>query len=168
MRKDIYQRWKADEILESKLKLIKELASRSCGMGVIASELGISESTLYSMRKRYKTVDRAYEDGRNLLKKSLLEKMFERAMGFTITNEDQIIEQTPTGTKKKIIKQTSTILGDMGVARYLLIINFGKDYSEKRYELELSERKAEIKENNNKWTPLEIGDIDANNKQKDK
>lgn len=168
MRKDIYQTWKADGLIQSKLKLIKDLASRSCGMGVIASELGMSESTLYTLRKRYKDIDQAYEDGRNLLKKSLLEKMFERAMGFTITNEDQIIEQTPTGTKKKIIKQTRTILGDMGVARYLLIINFGIDYSEKKYEIELNEQKLANAQKENEWKPLEIGDIDATNKQKDK
>ena len=65
MRKDIYQIWKAQELVDSKLKLIKELAGRSCGMGVIASELGIAENTLYSLRKKYKDVDRAYEDGRN-------------------------------------------------------------------------------------------------------
>lgn len=94
--------------------------------------------------------------------------MFERAMVFSITNENQIIEQTPTGTKKKVIKQTRTILGDMGVARYLLIINFGREYSEKKYELELSEQKALDKQKENEWRPMEIGDIDANNKQKDK
>lgn len=168
MRKDNYQTWKTDGVLQSKLKLIKELASRSCGMGVIATELGISENTLYSLRKKYKDVEKAYEDGRNMLKKSLLEKMFERAMGFTITNEDQIIEQTPTGTKKKVIKQTRTILGDMGVARYLLIINFGKEYSEKKYELELSEQKALERQKENDWKPMEIGDINAINKQEDK
>lgn len=51
MRKDIYQKWKTDGLVQSKLKLIKELASRSCGMGVIASELGMSESNLYTLRK---------------------------------------------------------------------------------------------------------------------
>jgi hypothetical protein len=168
MRKDNYQTWKTDGVLQSKLKLIKELASRSCGMGVIATELGMSENTLYSLRKKYKDVEKAYEDGRNMLKKSLVEKMFERAMGFTITNEDQIIEQTPTGTKKKVIKQTRTILGDMGVARYLLIINFGKEYSEKKYELELSEQKAIERQKENDWKPMEIGDINAINKQEDK
>lgn len=168
MRKDIYQLWKSDGVVSAKLKLIKDLASRSCGMGVIASELSIAENTLYALRKKYKDVDQAYVDGRNLLKKSLLEKMFERAMGLTITNEDQIIEQTPTGTKKKIIKQTRTILADMGVARYLLIINFGKDYSEKKYELELSEQKVIERQEENEWTPLEIGDVDAVNKQKNK
>lgn len=81
--------------------------------------------------------------------------MFERAMGFTIINEDQIIEQTPTETKKKVIKQTRTILGDMGVARYLLIINFGKDYSEKKYEFELSEQKVLEK------LKAELGNIDG-------
>lgn len=168
MRKDNYQKWKADGLVQSKLKLIKELASRSCGMGIIATELGIAENTLYSLRKKYKDVDKAYVDGRNLLQKSLLEKMYERAMGLTITNEDQIIEQTPTGTKKKIIKQTRTIIGDMGVARYLLIINFGKEFSEKKYELELSEQKVLEKQRENEWEPLEIGDINANNKKKHK
>lgn len=168
MRKDNYQTWKNDGVLQSKLKLIKELASRSCGMGVIATELGVSENTLYSLRKKYKDVEKSYEDGRNMLKKSLLEKMFERAMGFTIVNEDQIIEQTPTGTKKKVIKQTRTILGDMGVARYLLIINFGKEYSEKKYELELSEQKVLERQKENDWKPMEIGDINATNKQEDK
>ena len=168
MRKDNYQTWKNDGVLQSKLKLIKELASRSCGMGVIATELGVSENTLYSLRKKYKDVEKSYEDGRNMLKKSLLEKMYERAMGFTIVNEDQIIEQTPTGTKKKVIKQTRTILGDMGVARYLLIINFGKEYSEKKYELELSEQKVLERQKENDWKPMEIGDINATNKQEDK
>lgn len=168
MRKDNYQKWKANGLVQSKLKLIKELASRSCGMGIIATELGIAENTLYSLRKKYKDVDKAYVDGRNLLQKSLLEKMYERAMGLTITNEDQIIEQTPTGTKKKIIKQTRTIIGDMGVARYLLIINFGKEFSEKKYELELSEQKVLEKQRENEWEPLEIGDINANNKKKRK
>ena len=38
-----------------------------------------------------------------------------------LPNEDQIIEQTPTGTKKKkIIKQTRTIIGDMSVADIFL------------------------------------------------
>lgn len=37
-------------------------------------------------------LDTAYDDGRNLLKKSSAGKMHERAMGFTITNEDQITE----------------------------------------------------------------------------
>ena len=168
MRKDNYQTWKNDGVLQSKLKLIKELASRSCGMGAIATELGVSENTLYSLRKKYNDVEKFYEDGRNMLKKSLLEKMFERAMGFTIVNEDQIIEQTPTGTKKKVIKQTRTILGDMGVARYLLIINFGKEYSEKKYELELSEQKVLERQKENDWKPMEIGDINATNKQEDK
>lgn len=54
MRKDIYQIWKAQALVDSKLKLIKELAGRSCGMGVIASELGIAENTLYSLRKNIK------------------------------------------------------------------------------------------------------------------
>lgn len=168
MRKDNYQTWKNDGVLQSKLKLIKELASRSCGMGVIATELGVSENTLYSLRKKYKDVEKSYEDGRNMLKKSLLEKMFERAMGFTIVNEDQIIEQTLTGTKKKVIKQTRTILGDMGVARYLLIINFGKEYSEKKYELELSEQKVLERQKENDWKPMEIGDINATNKHEDR
>lgn len=59
MRKDIYQTWKNDGLLQSKLKLIKELAGRSCGMGVIASELGMAENSLYSLRKKYKDVDKA-------------------------------------------------------------------------------------------------------------
>ena len=71
MRKDNYQKWKTDVTLEYKLKLIKELASRSCGMGVIASELGMAENSLYALRKKYKDVDIAYEDGRNLLKKMI-------------------------------------------------------------------------------------------------
>ena len=56
----------------------------------------------------------------------------------------------------------------MSVARYLLIINFGKEYSEKKYELELSEQKVIDKKNENDWERLEIGEIDANNKQKNK
>lgn len=56
----------------------------------------------------------------------------------------------------------------MSVARYLLIVNFSKEYSEKKYELELSEQKVIDKKNENDWERLEIGEIDANNKQKNK
>ena len=68
MRKDIYQRWKADGTVQAKLKLIKDLASRSCGMGVIAKELGIAENTFYSIRKKYRTAGKVYVYGRNFLK----------------------------------------------------------------------------------------------------
>ncbi|MCL2521282.1 MAG: hypothetical protein FWE36_00305 [Erysipelotrichales bacterium] len=167
-RKDIYKVWVEDKTLESKLKLIKELASKSCGMEIIASILGISETTLYTLRKKYQDVDEAYVTGRNLLKQSLLEMMFKKAMGFQIIDEDTYIEQTSSGTKKKILKKMRNVLPDPGVGRYLLIINFGKEYSEKKYELELSEKKAEIKNNESEWRPLEVGDIDAANKKNDK
>ena len=55
----------------------------------------------------------------------------------------------------------------MSVARYLLIINFVKNIV-KKYELELSEQKVIDKKNENDWERLEIGEIDANNKQKSK
>lgn len=54
MRKDNYQTWKLDGTLQTKLKLIKGLASHSCRMGVIATELDIAESTLYTLKKKYK------------------------------------------------------------------------------------------------------------------
>ncbi len=56
MRKDNYQVWKKEGTLKSKLKLIKDLASRSCTMGIIASELGIAESTLYALRKTKESI----------------------------------------------------------------------------------------------------------------
>jgi len=53
----------------------------------------------------------------------------------------------------------------MSVARYLLIINFGKEYSVKKYELELSEQKVIDKKNENDWERLEIGEIAVNIEQ---
>ena len=64
MRKDIYQAWKKDDLVQSKLKLIKDLASRSCDMGAIATELDIAESALYALRKKYKE-HKVQENGNN-------------------------------------------------------------------------------------------------------
>jgi transposase-like protein len=154
VRRDKYQLWQSENIHESKLRLIKELASKGCGMNIIATQLDMCENTLYALRKKHKPVDLALTSGKDELEKNLLTKMYERAMGFTITDEDIFLEQTPTGTQKKVVKKLRHILADSAVLRYLLIIHFGKKYSEKKYELELSEKKQQDKENDNDWSPL--------------
>jgi CRISPR/Cas system CSM-associated protein Csm2 small subunit len=52
-----------------------------------------------------------------------------------------IIEETKTGTKKKIVKTKKKALPDFNAAKYLLAIKFGRKYNEKKEIIALMEKR---------------------------
>lgn len=149
MRKNIYLEWKSKAILKDKLELIKKLASVGIGEESIAESLGIALRTFQKMKSDRSDVRQAYESGKNILKDSMIANIIKRANGGKTTDEDQYIEETPRGTRKRIIKHTKEHLPDIGAAKYILAIYFGKEFSDKKFELELAEKR--IEKQNEEW-----------------
>lgn len=143
MRKDNYQEWKEKNELTNKLDLIKKLAASGVSENGIADKLGICRRTLISLKSKHKDMNGAYESGKELFKGSLMEAMIKRALGFKITDEDQYIEETSRGTKKRIVKHIKEMPPDIVAIKYLLVTHFGREFSERKYELELMEKRIE-------------------------
>ena len=59
------------------------------------------------------------------------------AVGFEYEETQTIIEETKTGTKKRITKYKKQSLPDVQAIKYLLITKFGIEYNEKKAEIEL-------------------------------
>ena len=149
MRKNIYLEWKSKEVLKDKLELIKKFAGVGIGEESIAESLGIALRTFQKMKSDRSDVRQAYESGKNILKDSMIANIIRRANGGKTTDEDQYIEETPRGTRKKIIKHTKEHLPDVSAAKYILAIFFGKEFSDKKFELELAEKR--IEKQNEEW-----------------
>ena len=149
MRKNIYLEWKSKDVLKDKLELIKKLASVGISEESIAESLGIALRTFQKMKSDRSDVGQAHESGKNLLKDSLIANILKRASGGKTTDEDQYIEETSRGTRKRIIKHTKEYLPDIGAAKYILAIFFGKEFSDKKFELELAEKRLD--KQNEEW-----------------
>ena len=158
MRKNIYLEWKSKDTLKDKLELIKKLASVGISEESIAESLDISLRTFQKMKSERNDVNLAYENGKNLLKDSMIGNIIKRANGGKTTDEDQYIEETPRGTRKRIIKHTKEHLPDISAAKFILAVYFGKEYSEKKFELDLAEKRLE--KQNEEW-------INGDSKQED-
>jgi len=158
MRKNIYLEWKSRGVIKDKLELIKKLASVGISEDSIAESLGIAIRTFQKMKSDRSDVNLAYESGKNLLKDSMIANIIKRANGGKTIDEDQYIEETPRGTRKRIIKHTKEHLPDISAAKFILAIYFGKDYSDKKFELDLAEKRLE--KQNEEW-------INGDSKQED-
>ncbi|HPG43837.1 MAG TPA: hypothetical protein PLJ98_08545 [Acholeplasmataceae bacterium] len=65
------------------------------------------------------------------------------AVGFEYEETQTIIEETKTGTKKRITKYKKQSLPDVQAIKYLLITKFGIEYNEKKAEIELMQKRLE-------------------------
>lgn len=61
--------------------------------------------------------------------------MLKRAIGFEYEETQTILEETKSGTKKRISKFKKQALPDIAAIKYLLITKFGIDYNEKKQSL---------------------------------
>lgn len=143
---DTYEQWEADGILEERLKSIQELATKRITQKEIAAFLGISEKTLIKFEKIHPKLNQAFINGDTELKYRLTDKMYERAMGFDYEETQTIIEETNSGTKKKIVKNKKKSLPDFNAIRYLLITKFGREFNEKKEELDIMYKRLENNE----------------------
>ena len=140
---DTYERWKESGNLESKLKMISEMISKRATQKQIAQYLGVSEKTLIKLRKTHQELDNAFQYGDEELKQNLIDAMLQRAIGFEYEETQTVIEETKTGTKKRITKYKKRSLPEIAAIKYLLIVKFGLEYNDKKEEIELMNKRLE-------------------------
>mgnify|MGYP001322721174 CR=1 FL=1 len=145
-RLDTYEQWEADGILEDKIKLVKELVSKRIIQKEIAKALNVSERLLIKMKKEHPRLKQAYIDGDGELKYKLLDSVYQKAIGFEYEETQTVIEETKSGTKKKIVKNKKRSLPDFNALKYLLIIKFGREYNERKEEIDILYKRAENNE----------------------
>jgi predicted transcriptional regulator len=147
---DYYEKWQEQNILDQKINEIQDMVSKNYTQKNIAKILGMSEKTLISLKKKYPKLDHAFIFGNDELKYQLMDTMFKKAMGYEYEETQTTIEETKTGTKKKIVKYKKKAQPDMNAARYLLIIKFGRDYNDKKEEIDAMYERLRNREE--KWT----------------
>ena len=140
---DLYERWEDSGHLEVKLKAISEMISKRATQRQVAQYLGVTEKTLIKMKKAHPKFNAAFQYGDEELKHKLLDAVYQRAIGFEYEETQTVIEETKTGTKKRITKFKKQSLPDITAIKYLLITKFGIEYNEKKAEIELMAKRLE-------------------------
>lgn len=140
---DLYERWEESGHLNSRLKAISEMISKRATQRQVAEYLGITEKTLIKLRKAHPKLNKAFQYGDEELKEKLVDAMYQRAVGFEYEETQTVIEETKSGTKKRITKYKKQSLPEITAIKYLLITKFGIEYNEKKSEIELMTKRLE-------------------------
>ena len=89
---------------------------------------------------------RLYKDAKAVMDnpnfRSILDAIYKRAVGYE--TEDEVTTDEIVGDRKKqrIVKTKKVYPPDIDACKYLLMIKFGRDYSPKKFELEILEKKT--------------------------
>ncbi|MFH2116693.1 MAG: hypothetical protein ABII85_01475 [Bacillota bacterium] len=140
---DTYLQWQADGILDEKLKTIQELVSKRILQKDISEVIGISERTLIKLKRAHPRLNQAFINGDDELKYKVFDALYQRAVGGDYEESQTIIEETKTGTKKRIVKTKKKVQPDVSAIKYLLLIKFGKEYNERREEIDIMLKRLE-------------------------
>ena len=148
--KDLYERWEESGVLSDRLSGIQEMASKRVSQKDIATYLGVTEKTLIKLKKTHPKMNRAFQYAVEEMKYKLIDAMYQRAIGFKYDETQTIIEETASGTKKRLVKTKKRALPDTSAIRYLMIIKFGREYNERKDEIEAMYKRLEKGEET--WT----------------
>lgn len=140
---DTYQQWEADGVLDERIKSIQDMVARRIIQKDIAKAMNLSENTLIKLKRSHPRLNQAFINGDDELKYKLMDALFQRAVGMEYEEIQTIIEETPSGTKKKLVKTKKKALPDFNAIKYLLIIKFGREYNERKEEIDIMLKRIE-------------------------
>lgn len=140
---DHYQQWEIDGVLDERIKSIQDMVARRINQTNISKALNISEKTLLKLRRKHPRLNQAILNGDEELKFKLMDALFQRAVGMEYEEVQTIIEETSSGTKKRLVKTKKRALPDFNALRYILIIKFGREYNERKEEIDLLYKRLE-------------------------
>lgn len=140
---DTYQQWEADGVLDERIKSIQDMVARRIIQKDIAKAMNLSENTLIKLKRSHPRLNQAFINGDDELKYKLMDALFQRAVGMEYEEVQTIIEETSSGTKKRLVKTKKKSLPDFNALKYLLIIKFGRDYNERKEEIDIMLKRIE-------------------------
>ena len=140
---DTYQQWEADGVLDERVKCIQDMVARRIIQKDIAKAMNLSENTLIKLKRAHPRLNQAFINGDDELKYKLMDALFQRAIGMEYEEVQTVIEETSAGTKKRLVKTKKRALPDFNAIKYLLIIKFGRQFNERREEIDILEKRLE-------------------------
>src|SRR5690554_4903082 len=142
-KKDTYQKWKESGQLDQVLSFIKDCARKLITQREMCEYLKINEATFVRLKKKYPEIEVMQQKAKLELKKDLVGALYKKAMGYEVVEEEQFIEDRGKGKeqKRKIHRTKKQIQPDYKSIIYLLTKNFGRDFNERKDELDLMEKK---------------------------
>jgi hypothetical protein len=140
---DTYQQWEADGVLEERIKSIQDMVARRIIQKDIAKAMNVSENTLIKLKRSHPRLNQAFINGDDELKYKLMDALFQRAVGMEYEEVQTIIEETSSGTKKRLVKTKKKSLPDFNALKYLLIIKFGREFNERKEEIDIMLKRIE-------------------------
>lgn len=140
---DTYQQWEADGVLDERIKSIQDMVARRIIQKDIAKAMNVSENTLIKLKRAHPRLNQAFINGDDELKYKLMDALFQRAVGMEYEEVQTIIEETSSGTKKRLVKTKKKSLPDFNALKYLLIIKFGREYNERKEEIDIMLKRIE-------------------------
>jgi transcriptional regulator with XRE-family HTH domain len=146
---DSFEKWEKQGLLKEKLDLIEKLASKNITQVKIAKALGISEKTLQKLKNKHVDFARAFSKGESDMKDNLISAIYSKAIGFQKEETQTLIETYNGRSKKKVVKNKKYYPPDLSSAKYLLITKFGRNYNDKKDELDIMEKR--IDERHEEW-----------------
>lgn len=141
-RVDIFETWKKNNVLEDKLNLITNLVGKRSTQLMISQQLGISSKTFITLRDKHKEIRDAIAKGEDMLLNNILDAIYKRAVGYETEDEVTTYEIVGDRKKQRIVKTKKVYPPDIDACKYLLMIKFGRDYSPRKFELEILEKKT--------------------------
>ena len=141
-RIDIFETWKKNNVLEDKLNLITNLVGKRSTQLMISQQLGISSKTFITLRNKHKEIRDAIAKGEDMLLNNILDAIYKRAVGYETEDEVTTYEIVGDRKKQRIVKTKKVYPPDIDACKYLLMIKFGREYSPRKFELAILEKKT--------------------------
>lgn len=144
-QRDIYETWRDTGQLPEIMAFISDCSKKLVTQGEICQHLGVNEVTFSRLKKRHPEIQLAMDKARMNLKEDLANSLYKLAMGYTLTEETQDIEDKGSGQaqKRKIHRTKKEIGPDFKAIVYLLTKKFGREYSQRFEDFQLAEKKLE-------------------------
>lgn len=145
-KKDTYQIRKESGQLNQVLTFIKECSRKLITQREMCEYLKINECTFTRLKKKYPEIDEIQKKAKLDLKKDLVGALYKKAIGYEVVEEEQFIEDRGKGKeqKRKIHRTKKEVAPDYKSIVYLLTKNFGRDFSERKEELDLMDKKLTL------------------------
>ena len=140
---DTYQQWESDGVLDERIKSIQDMVARRIIQKDIAKAMNVSENTLIKLKRAHPRLNQAFINGDDELKYRLIDALFQRAVGMEYEEVQTIIEETSSGTKKRLVKTKKRALPDFNAIKYLLITKFGREFNERKEEIDIMLKRLE-------------------------
>jgi hypothetical protein len=98
------------------------------------------------LKRAHPKLNNAFIFGNDELKESLVNAVVKKALGFEYDEVQTTYEESKAGKKKKIVKSHKVALPDMNALKYILIIKCGRNFNEKREEIDAMYKRIDNKE----------------------